>query len=228
MAITGPNGAGKSSLLRLIYRYHTPDSGRILLDGADLSRLNRRTSARIISAVLQEQSVDFALTVREVVALGRLPHTNGMGRMTARDNQIVDDALANLDLEELADRPFWSLSGGQRQCAAIARALAQEPSILVLDEPTNNLDIRRQLEILELLCRLDLTVICALHDLSLASTYADDVLLLQAGRAVAHGPPVEVLREDLLARVFDIAVRVNRNNGRTVLHYDLPQKEVIA
>ncbi|NHB78563.1 ABC transporter ATP-binding protein [Rhodobacter calidifons] len=210
VGIVGPNGAGKSTLLRLIYRYLRPSQGQVLLEGADLWAMDARSVARQVAAVLQEQPTDFALTVREIVALGRAPHRRGLSRGGARDAAVIGGALDRLRLSDMADRRIGTLSGGERQRVMIARALAQEPALLVLDEPTNHLDIRHQLEALALICDLGLTIVVSLHDLNLAAATCDAVLLLDRGRVVAQGPPGTALTPATLAPAFAVAVRQDR------------------
>jgi iron complex transport system ATP-binding protein len=212
LAVCGANGAGKSSLLRLLYRHQAPLSGSVILQGHDLWLRPAREAARIVAAVLQEQPTDFALTTREIVSLGRLPHRQSMGP-GARDKAITDAALVRLDLVHLADRRFGTLSGGERQRVMVARALAQEPRILVLDEPTNHLDIRHQLELLCLLRGLGLAVVCTLHDLTLAAEFADRVLILDEGRVVVDAPPDQALTEATIARAFHVATRIDRTGA---------------
>ncbi|MGZ3216020.1 ABC transporter ATP-binding protein [Paracoccus sp. T5] len=215
MAICGANGAGKSSLLRLIYRHHAPRQGRIALMGRDLWRTPADQVARSLAAVLQEQPPDFALTARQIVALGRLPHRRGWSAGLSLPGQadapIIAGAIDRMDLTALADRPYGSLSGGERQRVMVARALAQEPQVIVLDEPTNHLDIRHQLELLALLKGLGLTVIATLHDLTLAAEFAERVLVLSQGRVLADGPPDQSLTEATLARAFQVRARVDRS-----------------
>ena len=215
MAICGANGAGKTSLLRLIYRHHAPQQGTVRLLGRDLWRMGAAEAARRMAAVLQEQPTDFALTARQIVALGRLPHRRGWAAGWAgpdpADARIVAAALERMDVAPLADRAFGSLSGGERQRVAVARALAQQPRVIVLDEPTNHLDIRHQLELLTLLRGLGLTVIATLHDLTLAARFADRVLVLSQGRILADGPPDSALSESVLARAFRITAQIDRS-----------------
>ncbi len=208
--VVGPNGAGKSSLLRLLYRYYAPSSGQILLEGADLWSLAPRQAARQIAAVLQEQPTDFGLTVADVVSLGRLPHRDGFGGSGPRDGAIIAAALQKLDLVALAERNLGTLSGGERQRVMVARALAQEPQILILDEPTNHMDIRHQLELLELIRSLDLTIVTSLHDLNLAAEVCDDILLLTEGRMMGFGPPDLVLSEARVSQAFGVTARRDR------------------
>jgi len=155
LGVVGPNGAGKSTFLRLVYRYLKPSTGAVLIDGEDIWTMRARDVALKIAAVLQEQPTDFALTVREIVDLGRIPHRFGFGQNDSRDTKVVSSVLERLDLDAFAHRRFGSLSGGERQRVMVARALAQEPSLLVLDEPTNHLDIRHQLEVIRLIRDLD-------------------------------------------------------------------------
>jgi iron complex transport system ATP-binding protein len=220
LAICGANGAGKSSLLRLLYRHQAPLSGSVVVEGRDLWLTPARQAARTVAAVLQEQPTDFALTTREIVALGRLPHRQGMGPST-RDKAITDAAMVRMDLSHLADRRFGTLSGGERQRAMVARALAQEPRILVLDEPTNHLDIRHQLELLRLLRGLGLAVVCTLHDLTLAAEFADRVLILDRGRVIADAPPDEALTEATIARAFHVATRIDRTGAAPRFSFQL-------
>lgn len=209
LAICGANGAGKSSLLRLLYRHQSPRKGTVRLMGRDLWLMGAPEAARIVAAVLQEQPTDFALTARQIVALGRLPHRKGFGPSTL-DNAVVDASLRRMDLTAFADRAFGTLSGGERQRVMVARALAQEPQVIVLDEPTNHLDIRHQLELLALLRGLGLTVITTLHDLTLAAEFADRVMILHQGRIIADAPPAQALSEVTIARAFDVSARVDR------------------
>ncbi|WP_269581416.1 ABC transporter ATP-binding protein [Roseibium sp. Sym1] len=210
LGIAGANGAGKSTLLRLLYRFHRPVEGTVSLDGRDLWQMSARETARKVAAVLQEQPTDFALSVREIVALGRRPHGSGFAGGGRRDADLVDDALERMGLLDFSGRSFGTLSGGERQRVMVARALAQEPQLLVMDEPTNHLDIRHQLEIVALIGSLDITVVTSLHDLNLAAQLCDQVLLLYRGRQVAHGRPDEVLTPAHIEHAY--SVRVSRQD----------------
>ena len=208
LGIVGPNGAGKTTLLRLLYRFHRPTTGSVSIDGVDIWALPARSAAQRIAAVLQEQPSDFALTVREIVALGRTPHRRGFaGSLGSQDNDIVDSALDRLELAGLARRHLGTLSGGERQRVMVARALAQEPRLLILDEPTNHLDIRHQLEVLDLIRSLPLTIVTSLHDLNLAAGVCDDLLLLQSGHSVGFGRPCDVLSETAVSDAFHVVTR---------------------
>lgn len=211
LGIVGPNGAGKTTLLRLLYRFHKPASGTVLVGGNDIWALSAKATAQRVAAVLQEQPSDFALTVGEVVALGRTPHKRGFGGTTgANDLEIINTALDQLDLHGLANRHLGTLSGGERQRVMVARALAQEPQLLILDEPTNHLDIRHQLEVLDLIRTLPLTIVTSLHDLNLAAGVCDDILLLQDGRPLGFGSPDEVLSEAVVSNTFQVTARRER------------------
>ena len=222
LAIAGPNGAGKSSLLRCLYRFHRPQVGRVLLDGEDIWSVRPKAMARRVATVLQEPASDFGLTAAEIVELGRTPH---LDRFSGPDYGPVEDALALMDLTSLAARDFASLSGGEKQRVMIARALVQQPDLLILDEPTNHLDIRHQLEVLALLSALPTTVIVSLHDLALASSHADRVLVLERGRQVQLGAPLDALTPQTIRRTFAVEAAIDSHpaTGRPRFSFHLPQ-----
>lgn len=224
VGLLGPNGSGKSSLLRLLQGAARPDAGEVLLDDRALSSWRRRDIARTVAVVTQHAETDADIVVRDVVRLGRTPHRPVWGGSTAGDEQAVDAALARVGLTDKADRLWHTLSGGERQRAQIARALAQEPRELLLDEPTNHLDIRHQLDILALVSSLPVTSIVALHDLNLAATYCDSVLVLREGRVVAAGTPAAVLTPALIADVYGVRARVipDAATNRTTILFDGP------
>ena len=211
VTLIGPNGAGKTTLLRAVAGL-VGHRGRITLDGQELSQLGRREVARRVAVVPQVPLMPAGMTVREYVLLGRTPYVSYVGRESRRDVTAAGQALARLDLDELAGRQLGTLSGGERQRAVLARALAQEAPLLLLDEPTSALDAGRQQEALELIdaLRLDagLTVLAAMHDLTLAGQYASRLLLLSSARIVAQGAPTEVLTEPLIAEHYGARVRV--------------------
>ena len=223
-ALVGPNGAGKSTLLRALAAVHRPDTGSVVFDGTDLLAAPRRERARIVAFVEQETATETAMTVRSVVGLGRLPHQSLWREESADSAAIVARALEVTGTSAFAGREFASLSGGERQRVMLARALAQQPSLLLLDEPTNHLDIGAQLAVLGLLGDLaagGLTVLAALHDLGLAASYADHVIVLRNGRVVAAGPTVSTLTPELVRDVYGVAaaVLVNPVTGRPVLAF---------
>jgi iron complex transport system ATP-binding protein len=189
VGLLGPNGSGKSTILKAVYRVHRPAAGRILLDGTDLLSIPAKQAARRVAVVAQETTVEFDFTVFEMVMIGRTPHKRAFGRDDDTDRTIANQAIERVGCAHLAGRSFNTLSGGEKQRVLIARALTQGADHLILDEPTNHLDIRYQMEVLELVAGLDVTVLAALHDLSLAALFCDTVHLLTAGHIVAGGPP---------------------------------------
>ena len=226
LGVIGANGAGKTTLLRMIYRYTRPRSGTVQVGGEDIWSIPPRAAARKVAAVLQEQPSDFALSVRDVVSLGRIPHRLGIASPATGCARAISHALARMDLLPLADRGFGTLSGGERQRAMVARALAQEPELLVLDEPTNHLDIRHQLEVLALIRDLDMTIVTSLHDLNMAAGVCDDILLLQHGRMLGFGPPEEVLTADRVSAAFQVEARAEQltPSNRTHFSFHLPNQ----
>jgi len=211
LGIVGPNGAGKSTLLRLLYRYHKPTTGTVEIGGKDIWEMTARDTAKKVAVVLQEHPTDFGLTVRELVALGRTPHHIGFGGGNGgRDEQVVEAALQRMEVRTFSNRSLGTLSGGERQRVMVARALAQEPSILVLDEPTNHLDIRHQLEILKLIKDLPLTIISSLHDLNMAADTCDEVAILKDGHLLGIGTPEAVFSADAISGTFEVAASYER------------------
>ena len=205
LGVVGPNGAGKSTLLRLLYRYYKPTTGKVKINGIDLWKLTSRQVACSIATVLQENSSDFSLTVREIVTLGRTPYSKWLSNSNSEnDKKIVQSSIDRLSLNKFENRHLNTLSGGERQRVMIARALAQEPDILILDEPTNHLDIRQQLEILNLLKDLSITVITSLHDLNMARSNCDEILLLKDGCALGFGKPNLILSESNISEAFRV------------------------
>jgi iron complex transport system ATP-binding protein len=216
VTLIGPNGAGKTTLLRAVMGLVHAE-GTILVGGEPVARLGRRELARRVALVPQIPVLPPAMTVTEYVALGRTPYISYLATESRRDLAAVERALDRLELVELADRPLDSLSGGERQRAVLARALVQDAPVLLLDEPTSALEIGHQQQALELLdaLRVDagLTVVAAMHDLTLAGQYADRVLLVDQGRLVADGPPETVFTEERLGHHYGASVRVLRHSG---------------
>ena len=220
LCIIGPNGAGKSSLLRSIAGV-VPHSGRILVDGSPLTARSSRRCAQLIAYVPQAPVLPSGMTGAEYVLLGRNPFVTHFGRESELDHSMVDDVIDRLDLAKLATRDVDTLSGGERQRLVIARAIAQEAPILLLDEPTAALDIGHQQQALELVDKLrrehGLTVLSALHDLTLAGIYSDRLILMHAGHVVAHGPAQDVLRPETLGEFYGVSVRVHREDDGTII-----------
>jgi len=218
VGVLGPNGSGKTTLVRCLMGFLAPRRGRVTLGGRDVAAWPRRQLARHLAVVPQEMPTDFPLLVRELVLLGRVPHLppRGLGFESARDRGVAEAALADAALTELADRPLHQLSGGELRRAFIARALAQETPILLLDEPTSSLDLRHQLGILELLrrrARGGAAVLVVLHDLNLAAAYCDRIVVLAQGRVAAAGPPTAALDPAILSDVYGVDLRALDDAG---------------
>lgn len=213
-AIAGPNGSGKTTLLRLLLGVLAPERGAIAVLGRPLRAWDRRELARVIAVMVQREEPAFPLRVRDAVMLGRYPHLGPLGAPRAADRAAVERAMARCDIADLAERWSTSLSGGEWQRARIARALAQEPQSLVLDEPTANLDLGHEMQLFELVAELahqdGLAALVVTHHLNLAARYADRVLVLHRGRVAAVGAAAEVIRREVLEPVFGWPVDVAR------------------
>lgn len=221
LVIIGPNGAGKSSLLKSIIGVVDHD-GEILLDGTPTASLGSRERARAIAYAPQAPQLPDRLTVTDYVLLGRTPHLAPLARERRADLEIVEQVLGRLDLAGMADRALHTLSGGERQRTVLARVLAQQAGLLLLDEPTTGLDIGHAQALLDLVDRLraeeGATVVSTLHDLTLSAQYADRLLLLDGGRVVASGAPHRVLTREVVERHYDARVEVLRTaNGNLVV-----------
>ena len=219
VAILGPNASGKSTLMQLIAGVLSPLSGRILLNGFAIHSLSPRTRAQRIAMVQQESRLLFRPRVWEFVMQGRHAHGRSLRFESHTDMQIVQDALMHVGAADLSDRLMDQISGGEKQRVILARALAQQPLLLLLDEPTLHLDIAAQVGLLDALRRLSAryrySVIVVTHELNLAAEYADQILLMQSGRCLRVGPPASIYQRELLEQVFQIPLRVEmRGHGR--------------
>jgi iron complex transport system ATP-binding protein len=208
VGLLGPNGSGKSTILKTLYRVNHPVEGQVLLDGHDLLAMRPRQVARRMAVLAQDTTVEFDFTVLEMVMIGRTPHKRSFDRDDDEDRSIVAHAIERVDCEDLAHRSFNTLSGGEKQRVLIARAIAQGADHLILDEPTNHLDIRYQLDVLELVAGLGITVLAALHDLSLASLFCDTVYLLTGGVIVTGGSPASVITTEMVRHAYGADVLV--------------------
>jgi iron complex transport system ATP-binding protein len=215
LGVLGPNGSGKSTLVKALSGVLPLESGEVRLFGRPLSTLSRREIARRLAVVPQSTSLFFSFSVLDIVLMGRTPHLSRWRSEQRTDYDIARQALERVDALHLQDRPVTELSSGERQRVFIARALAQEPEILLLDEPTTYLDINHQLEIFEFLRQLNeeqhLTLLCVSHDLNLAAEYCRRLLLLHEGRVFAQGPPEQILTAEHLAAVYHVALDVHPN-----------------
>jgi len=233
VGVVGPNGCGKSTLVRALSRTLKPVGGAVLLDGRNLYSLSARESAQTIGVVPQSTSVGFDFTVRDIVDMGRSPRlpSRPFASFTENDAEAVSKAMRETSIQHLRDRIANTLSGGELQRVLIARALAQEPDVLLLDEPTAHLDIQHQLEILELARRLahrdNLAVLAVLHDLNLAAAYCDRLVLMKSGKVISSGRPAEVLTAQNVMDVYGARVwmRLHPTSGRPYI-VTLPESEL--
>ena len=212
LCLIGRNGAGKTTLLRGITGLLPLRNGSISFDGSSLTEMDARTRARLVSVVPQAAGLPAGYTVYETVSHGRTPYLNWYGKLSPVDEQIIDNAIRITGLETFAEKEVSSLSGGEQQRVILARALTQEAPVMILDEPTNYLDLHYQVSLLELEKRIcqekELAVIVIIHDLNLAARFADRIVILNERKVAEIGTPEEVLREDILSEVYDTPVRV--------------------
>lgn len=216
VGLLGPNGSGKSSLLRCIYKYLKPSSGTLLFNDQALTSIANKDYAQKVAVVLQHTPQQFHLAVKEIVSLGLIPHSEFSFSKNPSEDSRVADAIAKVGLAGQEDMDFELLSGGEKQRVMIARAIVQEPELLIMDEPTSHLDVKYQIQIMELAKSLGITVIASFHDLNLAASVCDHLLILKQGQLVAQGTPDEVITECNLSEVFDVCTQVSRH----------PQKDI--
>jgi iron complex transport system ATP-binding protein len=222
LSLVGANGSGKSTLLRLVSRILSPTNGVVILDGKAIHQQPAKKVAQKLALLPQQQTVPEGLTVEQLVALGRTPHQEWwQWELSQTDRDVVKRAIGQTQLQNYADRPVEDLSGGERQRAFLALALAQEPQVLLLDEPTTYLDVHYQLELLEMLRGLNrqhnLTIVTVLHELNLAARYSDRIAMLKDGHIAALGDPMTVMTPANLAQVFNLeAVVIETPIGRQI------------
>ncbi|MFW6048875.1 MAG: ABC transporter ATP-binding protein [Candidatus Bipolaricaulota bacterium] len=221
IGLVGPNGSGKTTLLKNIGGVLEPEGGGIYFDGKSLHGFSAKEIATMVAALQQENQVGFDFTVREVVEMGRFPHLNRFERHDVEDHRAVDWALRVTDLEDFSDRYVNQLSGGEKQRVFLALALAQEPDLLLLDEPTSSLDINYQIKIMETVSSLKdegITVIAAIHDLNLAAHYTDRIGMIDNGKIKVLGEPCQVLTQENIARTFGVEVEVKNADPKDFVH----------
>ena len=217
--VLGPNGAGKSSLLRCLYRYVKPNSGSVKFNQQDIwQQYDAYQYAQDIAVVLQETPTHFNLTVYDIVALGLLPHKSLFTREQSSDRQKIDCAIKQVGLVDKTLQNFEHLSGGEKQRVLIARAIVQSPSLLIMDEPTSHLDVRYQIQVIELAKSLGITVIASFHDLNLASAMCDQLIVLDKGKLVEQGTPQNVITSEMLSNVFGVCADVSVHSQHNVPH----------
>ena len=230
IGVIGPNGSGKTTLLKLLYRLLSPQSGEVLLDGRPLREMARADIARKIAVVAQETQLLFPFRVMEVVLTGRSPYLGHMMFESQHDLDIARKAMAWTDVLPFSERPVDELSGGERKRVFIARALAQEPDIILLDEPTASLDIHHQIDFLDLILTLNrerrLTIVMASHDMNLASEFCHRLILLRQGKIFKIGTPEEVITRENIETVYGCRVWVDKNPVSGMPRISLMKKEV--
>ncbi|MED4206168.1 heme ABC transporter ATP-binding protein [Neobacillus mesonae] len=209
MGIIGPNGSGKSTLLKLLSGVQSATAGKIELNGKQIEQYSRKELAKWLAVLQQESLPPIGFTVREVIEMGRFPFQNWLGEEEADIERLIDSILDRLGLNDLSERHLENLSGGERQRVALGKTMAQQPKLLMLDEPTTYLDIGHQILLMDRIrewqLEADLTVIPVLHDLNIAALYCDRLLLLHNGRVVAAGSPEDIIRADLIEEVYGTA-----------------------
>lgn len=208
VGIIGPNGSGKSTVLKNVYRALSPNIGTIFLDGDDLLKMNVKKVATKLGVVGQENTVPFDFKVEDIVFMGLSPHKKLFDRDTKEDKEIVEKALTETGMKEMAKRNYLHLSGGEKQRVLLARVLAQQTELLILDEPTNHLDIHYQLQMFDLIKGLGVTVLAAIHDLNIAALYCDRLYVLKEGNVYKAGTPEEILTEETIFNVYGIKADV--------------------
>jgi len=220
-SIIGPNGAGKSTLLSMISRLTPMSAGSVQVDGMDVTRTPGNVLARRLSILRQDNQTSLRLTVRDLVAFGRFPHSGG--RLTAEDLRHVDEAMDYLRLGDYQDRPIDELSGGQRQRAYVAMVMCQDTEYVLLDEPLNNIDMRFAVDMMQLLRRAadekGKTVVVVLHDINFASCYSDHIIAMRQGRPAYQGSPQEIIRDEVLRDLYEMDIQVHEVNGQRVCTY---------
>jgi iron complex transport system ATP-binding protein len=227
VALVGPNGAGKSTLVAVASGVRSPIRGEVRLDGIPLARWTRLAVARRLAVVAQGDDLPPGFRAEEVVALGRTPHAGFLRALGDEDRSVVETAMREADVWRLRDRPVEALSGGERQRVVLARAFAQTPNVLLLDEPTSHLDLRYQVDALRnarAAADRGVAVLVVLHDLNLAARAADRIVLLAEGRVVGDGPPTQVLEETRLRAVYGADVRVRSVDGTATVLPVLPRR----
>ncbi|SFE22647.1 ABC transporter ATP-binding protein [Peptostreptococcus sp. D1] len=219
--IIGPNGSGKSTLLKQIYRVIEPIQGKIYIDDFDIKNFDSKKLAKIMAVLPQENQSDFDYTVGDIVLMGRFPYHSIFDSSCPHeeDNLIMREYLDLVGLKDREHRFFKTLSGGEKQRVLLARALAQKSNLIVLDEVTNHLDIGYQYKVLEILRKLGLTIIAAIHDLNLAMRFCDEIILIDEGKVIDIGEPRAVITEKVLRDVFRVNARIVEDEDTTVINY---------
>ena len=217
--ILGPNGCGKTTFLKTIYRINKPNEGVIYLNGKDLKEISIRESAKNMAVVAQFNEMAFESSVLDIVLLGRTPHLNFIQRESKEDYEIAYDALKRVGMYEKREQSYLTLSGGEKQRIVLARALAQKPSLLLLDEPLNHLDIKYQLEILKIIKESNINVLAVLHDVQLASKFSDYIYLMKDGEIKYEGKPSECITKENLYDIYGVKCDVIKDDNSIIIKY---------
>lgn len=222
LSIIGPNGSGKSTLLKTLNNLYPSKLGAISLDGEDINKLKKRDLAKKMALVLQYNTIEYEFTVEDIVLMGRHPHKGRFERENEEDYKIIEESLEMTNTLDLRDRVVTEISGGERQRVMIAKALAQRPSIILLDEPTSHLDINHQIEILKLLKKMNkengTTIILVIHDINLGIRYSDRVIMLNEGKIVEIGDAEKVITKKNIRLAYDINVAIEKNQHTDSLY----------
>ncbi|MHC5224910.1 iron ABC transporter ATP-binding protein [Ignatzschineria sp. LJL83] len=220
-SLIGPNGAGKSTLLGMMSRLLTPDTGKVSIEGRSINDWKSDDLAKKISILKQANHINLRITVRELVAFGRFPHSKG--RLTVEDQTFIDEAIEYMGLSELQDKYVSELSGGQRQCAFIAMVVAQNTEVIFLDEPLNNLDMKHSVEIMQVLRKLvdekNKTIVIVIHDINFASCYSDHIISLKNGALMHEGATEKIIDSNILRDIYDMEIPIQMIDDRRICVY---------
>ena len=220
VGVIGPNGSGKSTMLKSIYGVNKPSGGNIYFEGEDLLKISSKDRAKKIAVLAQESGGQFDFSVQQVVEMGRYPHKNTLESYSKHDLEIVDRVLYEMKLDNYRERSFNTLSGGEKQRVLIARLLVQESKFIILDEPTNHLDIGHQIEIMNIIKKMGVTVLSAIHDMNMAAIYCDKLVIMKKGEVITQGSVEETLTSEMLKDLFNVDAEIHDLKGRKHVIYN--------
>ena len=220
VGVIGPNGSGKSTMLKSIYGVNKPSGGNIYFEGEDLLKISSKDRAKKIAVLAQELGGQFDFSVQQVVEMGRYPHKNTLENYSKHDLEIVDRVLYEMKLDNYRERSFNTLSGGEKQRVLIARLLVQESKFIILDEPTNHLDIGHQIEIMNIIKKMGVTVLSAIHDMNMAAIYCDKLVIMKKGEVITQGSVEETLTSEMLKDLFNVEAEIHDLKGRKHVIYN--------
>ena len=220
VGVIGPNGSGKSTMLKSIYGVNRPSGGNIYFEGENLLEVSGKDRAKKIAVLAQESGGQFDFSVQQVVEMGRYPHKDTLENYSKHDLEIVDRVLREMKLENYRERSFNTLSGGEKQRVLIARLLVQESKFIILDEPTNHLDIGYQIEIMNIIKKMGVTVLSAIHDMNMAAIYCDKLVIMKNGEVVTQGSVEETLTSEMLKNLFNVDAEIHDLKGRKHVIYN--------